>query len=89
MMTALIEAGGDPDTLLTNGNTPSFYAAANGQVDAVKVLLRARAHPPLSGRAVPPGDVRTPLDAAAKHGQLQVVFELILQLGIEGCGGAS
>ena len=86
---ALIDAGVNPDSPLPNGLTPLALAASGGHVDVVKVLLRAEANPLLAG--TDPGSDHTfvPLDAAAFRGGVEVVRELVQQLGIEGCGGAS
>ena len=56
-------------------------------MDAVKVLLRAKAYPLLSTMDTGPDFV--PLDVAAKEGHLEVVRWMIEEVGIEGCGGAS
>lgn len=55
-----------------------------GDVDAVKLLLRAKANPQLSGTKS-----GVALNVAARNGYPEVVRELIGQVGIEGCGGAS
>ena len=69
----LIEAGADPDSLNWN---------EKGHLDAVKVLLRAKADP-----ISPTLPDSVPLEAAAEGGHSDVVRELIQQLGIEGFGG--
>ncbi len=87
-MSVLIEAGATPDRGRLDGMTPLFLAAQNGYRDVIKVLLRANADPLLT-RTDALGTTSVPLDIAAKNGHSQVVFELVQQVGIEGCGGAT
>lgn len=91
-MTVLIEAGANLNSRLVNGSTPLHEAASQGHVVAIKLLLRAKANPLLLARmgdSDDPGQNLVPLDVAAKNGHLEVVQELVGQLGIEGCGGES
>ncbi len=90
VMKMLIEAGANPNhSYGTKGSTPLYLAATEGQVDAVKVLLRAKADPLLTTTVGEEGITSTPLDVAAQNGHFEVVRELVQQVGIEGCGGAS
>lgn len=97
VITALIQAGANPDTaLLPHGETPLYISALSGHVGAVRALLRANADPllgtPLLGTPLQsgqPGKTAVPLDMATVSGHSEVVLELIQQVGIEGCGGAS
>lgn len=84
----LIRAGANPNSRALKGHTPLYEAAQLGQVEAMKTLLRANADPllPTLNDAGLPFVV---LDHAACCGHLAVVRELIQQLGIERCGGAS
>lgn len=85
----LAEAGANPNSHKV-GFTPLFLAARFGHLEVVKQLLRASADPLLTSTVRLPGDEPClPLDAAARSGRSQVVRELILQVGIKGCGGAS
>lgn len=103
IMTALIEAGANPNCRNPGGETPLYTAAHRGHLGAVKVLLRYGADPLLarggdwlgqmtgpSGPAFSgptPGQTFLPLDIAAEHGNSEVVQELIQLFGISGCGG--
>ena len=87
-MRVLIEAGADPNHRMLDGTTSLYRAARRGQVGTVKVLLRAKANPLLM-YSYPSGATFVPLDVAAQNGHSEVVHELIEELGIEGCGGAS
>ena len=88
VMYVLLEAGANPNSRRSDGSTPLFMAAEGGQHNAIKMLLRAKANPLL---ATDPKSGRThvPLDMAALKGHSEVVCELVHQVGIEGCGGAS
>lgn len=88
VMSVLIEAGADINSRRTDGATPLFRAAVAGHVGAVKMLLRAKADPLLIAEDQAE-QCCTPLDVAAERGHSGVVRELIQQVGIEGCGGAS
>eukprot|EP00752_Nemacystus_decipiens_P011612 g10310.t1 len=86
VMATLIEAGAHVDSCSDDRGTPLREAALDGHLDAVKQLLRAKANPLLAavdseGRPI------IPLDSAAELRHLEVVRELIQQVGIEGCGG--
>lgn len=66
-------------------------AAQYGYVDAVKVLLRAKADPRLTICSKPGGAAVVPvvpIDVAVEHGHMKVARELSQEHGIEGCGGA-
>ena len=86
---ALIDAGANPDARLPSGDTPLYSAATKGHLGVVKVLLRARANPLLTRTNPHYGTTHLPLDTAAHFGHAELVQELVQQLGIEGCGGAS
>ncbi|CAN0062639.1 unnamed protein product [Ectocarpus fasciculatus] len=87
VMRALIAAGAEVDSRMPNGTTPLYTAALRGKVESIRELLRANADP-LLARTTPAGDF-PPLAAAAERGRAGAVRELILQLGVEGCGGAA
>ncbi len=89
VMSVLIDAGANPDSRRLDGVTPLFMVAQDGHNDAVKVLLRAKANPLLSWAGIGSGVLAAPLDVAAERGHSGVVRELVQQVGIEGCGGAS
>ncbi len=90
VMSALIEAGANPNSRSWIRGTPLFVAAQEGHMDAVKMLLRAKADPLLNHDRFIGGDLQyVPLDIAAENGQFKVVRELLQQTGIEGCGGGS
>jgi len=40
-----MEAGAKPNSRMVNGSTPLFLASEQGQLDAVKLLFRAKAKP--------------------------------------------
>lgn len=88
VISALIEAGANPNNRGSTGETPLYVAAMQGRVEAVKVLLGAKADPllPFTGDS---GYRLLPLDEAAGEGHAEVVRELIKQVGIKGCGGDS
>ncbi len=90
LLTALIDAGANPRTPLPGGDTPLHMAAKRGNLDGVRVLLRAGGHATLPVTACPSGwKQRSPLEYAAFEGHLEVVRELVRQVGIKGCGGVS
>lgn len=89
VMRVLMEAGANPNSRGNDGSTPMYLAAQEGKVDSIKVLLRAKANPLLTKPNDPKPNGGVPLDAAARNGHSGVVHELIGQLGIERCGGAS
>lgn len=88
VMRVLLEAGANLDSRRLDGRTPLFLAAQNGHIGALREALRAKANPLLPATN-PAGFTYIPLDSAAELGYLDVVQELLRQLGIEGCGGAS
>ncbi len=88
IMSALIEAGSNPNSRCLDGATPLFAAAQEGHMDALKMLLRAKGDPLLT-RTEASEVLFVPLDTAAVSGHFEVVRELVQQVGIEGCGGAS
>ena len=89
VMRVLIEAGANPDVRTLDGATPLFIAAQGGHKDAIKLLLRATANPMLTATDHERGMSNVPLDVAADNGHSEVVRELVHQVRIEGCGGAS
>lgn len=82
----LIEAGADVNSRLRNGGTPLLFAAIRGDLEVVRELLRGRTDALLSTYDAPH---LVALDVAARECHSEVVRELIVQLGIEGCGGSS
>ncbi|CAM9165699.1 unnamed protein product, partial [Ectocarpus fasciculatus] len=84
----LIEAGACVNSVRSDGETPLYTAARQGHKKATSVLLRAKANPMLT-KPTPSGITFVPLDTAAEYGQTEVVRELIRQVSIKGCGGAS
>lgn len=87
VMKALFDAGANIDCRSTDGSTPLYLAAAFGHLNAVRELLRVGADPMVK-TMVEWGEI-VPLDMAAHDGHSEVVRELIQQLGVRGCGGAS
>ncbi|CAM9111533.1 unnamed protein product [Ectocarpus fasciculatus] len=87
-ITLLLEAGADLNSRRFDGATPLCLAAWKETVDAVRLLLLAKAAPLL---ADPESSKQTflPSELAADTGHLEVVHELIRQVGIDGCGGSS
>lgn len=85
---ALVRAGANVDSRRPNGATPLVEAAMRGRIDPVRELLRANANPQIT-MADPTGNAGVALDVASQYGHLQVVRELIEQVGIGGCGGPS
>ena len=88
---ALIKAGANVDS---SGRqlawaTPISLAASKGHVLTVRELLGANANPLLSRSKKISGEPSLPLDDAAFNGHSEVVRELIKQVGIKGCGGAT
>lgn len=90
VVAAQVEAGANTDSRAGDGRTPLWTATFAGRFDAVRELLRMKANPllpmSLDGQTGLPSTF-VPLDAAAHGGHSEVVRELILQVGIEGCGG--
>ena len=78
-MVALIGAGANINSRLSNGATPLYLSACTGKIEALRILLRAGADPLL------PVDNNLPLDVASQEGHLQVVRELVQKFGVEGC----
>lgn len=89
MARTLIEAGANTNSRAFDGSTPLYIAASIGSVEATKMLLRVGANALLTKEFTTGDEVYVPLEAAASRGYLEVVRELIQQVGIEGCGGAS
>lgn len=87
VMRALLDAGANVNSRSAQGSTPLYYSARKGLLEATRVLLRAKADALLvcTRNSVS----TTPLDAAASEGHSAVVLELVDQVGIERCGGAS
>ncbi|CAM9219372.1 unnamed protein product [Scytosiphon promiscuus] len=84
-----ISAGADVNKRTFDGATALWMAAARGNVNCVKQLLRAKANPrydkheeDVEGRRW----TSVTLDVAAQGGHAEVVREL-LKLGIKACGG--
>ena len=88
MVSALIKAGAKINSRFFDGATPLFCAVRYGCLGATRVLLRAKADPLLT-TTDNIGEPHVPLDMAAQGGHSEVVRELIHQLDIEGCGGAT
>eukprot|EP00903_Cladosiphon_okamuranus_P012471 g11679.t1 len=85
----LVEAGANPNNRgLDGGATPLYTAACKGNVDTMKLLLRARVNPlwPYSNSS---GQIISPLDVAASNVHWGIVRGLIKEHGIERCGVAS
>ena len=80
VMRVLVKAGANPNIRAVDGRTALH--------NAVQVLLRAKADP-LFASTSQSGHMVVPLGLAAGHGHLRVVRELMQELGIEGCGGAT
>jgi len=89
VMDALIEAGANVDSCRPSGASLLYTAAERGRLAVIKVLLRANANALLFTTDPGTGANYVPLDVAAQCGHSDVVRELVQQLGIEGCGGAS
>ncbi|CAM9235130.1 unnamed protein product [Ectocarpus sp. 12 AP-2014] len=88
-ITTLLEAGANLNSRQSDGATPLYIAALQGNVSASRLLLLAKADPLLTCAPDSPEDIFLPLDAAAVKGHAEVVHELIRQVGIDGCGGSS
>eukprot|EP00752_Nemacystus_decipiens_P005462 g4948.t1 len=88
VMKVLIEAGENLNSRLLDGRTPLHECCIRGHMGAVRLLLRAGADPLLTNRTTPI-NTYVPLDTAVRHGQLEVVRELIGYFGLEGCAGVS
>ena len=71
-MTALIEAGGDPNARTKNGWTPLHWAVFEGRAEVVPALLEAGADPNVRGKYG-----NTPLHIAASHATAEVVRALL------------
>jgi cell wall assembly regulator SMI1 len=74
LLRALLEAGADinhVDTLISNGNTPLHFAAAAGQIDAVKLLLAHGARPNAKN-----DKGQRPVDLASNKGHTEVASVL-------------
>ena len=79
----LVRAGAQVDRRMKDGETALYLAATRGHSRVVSFLLRENANPllPCSGF--------TPLEAAAKLEQLDVIRVMLRQVGIQRCGGFS
>lgn len=88
VMAALIAAGANVDSRVIAGATPLYVASGMGHIDVVRGLLLAKANPLLT-RTMPSGKACVALDAAIEGGHMNVARELIQQVGIKGCAGAS
>ncbi len=88
VMSALIDAGANPNSRMLDGGTPIHGAVQDGHLEAMRVLLRAKADPSLPATNSA-GVTSVPLNAAAEAGHLEVVRELVEQVGLRGCGGAT
>lgn len=76
---ALIKAGANIDSRMENGATPLYLAACCGKLEAVRILLGAKANPRL------PVGPNHPFDVAAQEGHLGVTQELVKRFGVDGC----
>lgn len=83
----LVEAGANLNSRSDDGATALYFAASQGHLEVARELLLAKADPLLVTKDPWSGEKHLPLDAAAQHGHVEVVHELIKQVGIEGCGG--
>lgn len=84
-----VEAGANVNIRRDGGATPLYYAAHFGKSEVTRELLRAGADPRMVGMCLETREKFLPLDIAARNGHANVIRELLQQLGIEGCGGAS
>ncbi|CAM9712791.1 unnamed protein product [Laminaria digitata] len=86
VMKVLLMAGSDVDHRGHRGNerraTSLYRAAKHGHLDAVRVLIQTQANASLIA-----GGTLSPLGTAAAGGHVEVVRELVQQLGIERCIG--
>lgn len=78
-MVALMDAGANVNSRMSNGSTPLYIASCLGNLAAVKVLLHKKANPLLRVNK------SYPLGVAAQQGHLQVVQELVRRFGADGC----
>lgn len=78
MVSLLVAAGANPNTLDGLGLSPLYYATANDDVDTMRALLNAGAS--VDG---PAGAAETPLMAAAEAGQVEAVNLLLQQRGAD------
>ncbi|CAN0340101.1 unnamed protein product [Ectocarpus sp. 8 AP-2014] len=89
VMRAMVKAGVNVDRRHHSGATALSAAASDGLLDVVELLLGANANPWLTmPNSLPGGPPLVALDAAARGGHAAVVRRMI-ELGIEGCGGAT
>lgn len=89
VMRVLIETGANVNSRAFDGSTPLYSVAWQGNIDGIKVLLRKKADPLLRRTQPESGRSSVPLDAAALNGHCEAVRELVQQLGIKRCGGAT
>jgi ankyrin repeat protein len=76
----LLSAGADPNARNLAGRTPLAAAAGEGQIGAVRELLRPRARLPQADVNAAAQNERTPLHLAAVRGSAQSV-KLLLKAG--------
>ena len=88
VMRALAKAGANIDSRTHGGCTPLHQAGLRGHLYAVRELLSMKAHPSLTA-VLSSGLPFVPLDVMAEYGHLDAVREMIQEVGVDGCGGAS
>ncbi|WP_327398787.1 ankyrin repeat domain-containing protein [Streptomyces sp. NBC_01288] len=76
-VTAILRAGVDPDRADSEGTTPLYAAAVNGEAVIAGLLLAAGASPDTESDGI--GAEGTPLCAAACWGHVETVRELLAQ----------
>ncbi|CAN0044754.1 unnamed protein product [Pylaiella littoralis] len=78
-MVALVDAGANVNSRMSNGLTSLYIASCLGNLAAVKILLHKKANPLLRVGTT------HPLEVAAQQGHLKVVQELVHRFGVDGC----